>query len=73
MYGVKLQRMHSSVSGPSLGCVVRLGYRRPLDDSEHIGDITWAEEGETEANTGDTGARADKRGNSSKGIKYHLA
>ena len=42
-------------------------YRRPLDDSEHIGDLTWAEEEETEANTGDTGARADKRGNSSKG------
>ena len=27
--------------GPNLGCVLKLGYRRPLDDSDYLGDITW--------------------------------
>ena len=27
--------------GPNLGCVLKLGYRRPLDGSDYLGDITW--------------------------------
>ena len=35
--------MLGQISGPSLGCVLKLGYRRPLDDSAFLGEIQWDE------------------------------
>ena len=34
--------MHGQVTGPNLGCVLKLGYRRPMDDNAaYLGDFTW--------------------------------
>ena len=35
--------MLGQISGPSVGCVLKLGYRRPLDDSAFLGEIQWDE------------------------------
>ena len=35
--------MLGQISGPSLGCVLKLGYRRPLDDTAFLGEIQWDE------------------------------
>ena len=40
--------MLGSISGPNLGSVIRLGYRRPLDDSDFLGDFTWDEDPDAE-------------------------
>ena len=40
--------MFGSISGPNLGSVIRLGYRRPLDDSDYLGDFTWDEDPDAE-------------------------
>ena len=35
--------MLGPITGPSLGCVLKLGYRRPLDDTAFLGEIEWDE------------------------------
>ena len=35
--------MLGQISGPSVGCVLKLGYRRPLDDTAFLGEIQWDE------------------------------
>ena len=51
--------------GPNLGCVLKLGYRRPLDDSDYLGDITW----EVNSNDEEICAAFDKENDKIKSSK----
>ena len=51
--------------GPNLGCVLKLGYRRPLDDSDYLGDITW----EVNSNDDEICAAFDKDNDKIKSCK----
>lgn len=59
--------MLGPISGPSLGCVLKLGYRRPLDDSAFLGEIQWDEI----SDPGDLELQAGVKGkNKRKGVRF---
>ena len=60
--------MLGQISGPSLGCVLKLGYRRPLDDTAFLGEIQWDEISDHgEAGSNNIGGGAGVSGGGEKG------
>ena len=58
--------MLGQISGPSVGCVLKLGYRRPLDDTAFLGEIQWDELSDHGEDGTNNVAGKNKRGQSNR-------